>query len=227
MHSNESETPTRTTEPQWWHREWVRQTAATPPAALGLIVPGENLIKLLASWDLYALFYLLFTWLVFRRRTPASLYALGLETRRRQLADRLLGTIAPEKLPIYVAMIALVATIIVLPRLENLGPHPSVVLAICVVAILTCWVVLHASFALVYVGLYAADNGLRFPGGEEPHMSDFIYLATAIGTSYSTPDVTVVSREVRRKITTHSMVSFVFNTLILASAVALVVASVT
>ena len=52
------------------------------------------------------------------------------------------------------------------------------------------------------------------PGGIE-----FLYFALAIGTSASVSDVAVVSRDLRIATMVHSLVSFTFNTVLIAVAV--------
>lgn len=202
---------------RWWHRDAVRQLLAGPPALLGLLVPGNGLLTLLAVWDVFAVVYLLLTWLTFRSRDPAQAGALAMATHRPRRSDRWLAH-SPRQIPQSAAGMAIVA-VVVLPQLGDQGAPSAVVYVVAVVAVVTSWVVLHVGYMLIYAGLYAEGGGLAFPGGEEPHLVDFGYFAVAVGTTFGTTDVDVTQRRVRRHVLTHGVLSFVFNTLIVAIAV--------
>ena len=54
---------------------------------------------------------------------------------------------------------------------------------------------------------------------------DFAYFSFTIGMCYQTSDVTVSSYTIRRTVLVHSMISFAYNTVILALALNLVFGS--
>lgn len=89
------------------------------------------MVKVLASWDIYATLYLLLTWLAFRRRGPAALREVAATSRRRRLADRLFAS-PPAQVSQGAAAIALVATVIVMPQARSLGKSSGLVFAICI-----------------------------------------------------------------------------------------------
>lgn len=91
---------------------------------------------------------------------------------------------------------------------------------------LLSWAFIHIMFALHYAHEYYAEHrgkggGLRFPGKEEPQYWDFLYLAFAIGTSTAVSDVEVTSRAIRRTVTAHGIVAFVFNVTLIALTVSI------
>lgn len=61
-----------------------------------------------------------------------------------------------------------------------------------------------------------ARRGLVFPECPMPDYWDFLYFATSIGATSQTSDVAIRSRAFRRLVTLHAVVSFVFNTMVLA-----------
>jgi uncharacterized membrane protein len=91
-----------------------------------------------------------------------------------------------------------------------------------VATILLSWTFIHMMFALHYAHeFYGEDEGpaggLAFPGGDErPDYWDFVYFAFVIGMTSQVSDVAVTSREIRRTVTAHGIVSFVFNVALLA-----------
>ncbi|MFO0004532.1 MAG: DUF1345 domain-containing protein [bacterium] len=66
---------------------------------------------------------------------------------------------------------------------------------------------------------WQAQQGIAFPGDEEPLFSDFLYLAFTIGMTFQTSDVSFTSRSLRRVVLAHALVSFLFNVVIIAAAV--------
>jgi uncharacterized membrane protein len=91
--------------------------------------------------------------------------------------------------------------------------------------ILVSWLVTQVTFTLHYAHDYyaphdEADTGaahaLTFPGDRNPDYWDFFYFATSFGAASQTSDVIINSKELRRLATLHAIVSFFFNTMVLA-----------
>jgi uncharacterized membrane protein len=92
------------------------------------------------------------------------------------------------------------------------------------------WATLHTIMAFHYAHLFYAPSeepgakgcdtgGLEFPRTKEPAVADFVYFSFVVGMTAQTSDVDVTSREMRNTTVTHAVVSFFFNTVILALAV--------
>ncbi len=63
----------------------------------------------------------------------------------------------------------------------------------------------------------SGGRGLAFPGGEEvPDYWDFVYFALVVGMTSQVSDVGVTSKEIRRTVAVHGVVSFFFNVALLA-----------
>ncbi|WP_075288757.1 DUF1345 domain-containing protein [Pararhizobium arenae] len=104
----------------------------------------------------------------------------------------------------------------------------SLVLAFSAVAL--GWLTIHTMAALHYAHHYwspamdtEADNdnggGLNFPGDDEPGGYDFLYFSFVIGMTGQTSDVAITSTDMRKLNLLHSIVSFFFNTTLVAAAV--------
>lgn len=91
------------------------------------------------------------------------------------------------------------------------------------------WATLHTIMAFHYAHLFYAPpeeksegaktrdtGGLEFPKTKEPAIADFVYFSLVVGMTAQTSDVDVTSREMRRTTVAHGVVSFFFNTVILA-----------
>jgi uncharacterized membrane protein len=86
------------------------------------------------------------------------------------------------------------------------------------------WLVTHVTFALRYAHEFYArdlggpdiDRGLEFPGEKEPDYLDFMYFSLVLGMTFQVSDVQITSRKLRRVAALHGLVSFLFNTVIVA-----------
>jgi uncharacterized membrane protein len=101
-------------------------------------------------------------------------------------------------------------------------------------AVAASWALMHTTYALHYAHHYYGDGplpgdddrgGLAFPGGEEPVYWDFLYFSLVVGMTCQVSDVQITSRAMRRVTLLHSVLSFFFNTIILALAVNLLAGS--
>jgi uncharacterized membrane protein len=97
------------------------------------------------------------------------------------------------------------------------------------VTILLSWLFAHTAFAIHYAHEYygarrpARAPGLIFPGKTEPpDYGDFLYFSFVIGMTCQVSDVQVATRPWRRLVLIHGLVSFLFNTVVLALSINLV-----
>jgi uncharacterized membrane protein len=95
-------------------------------------------------------------------------------------------------------------------------------LILAVVTIVLSWVVVHTAFALHYAHDFyrgKTPGGLQFPSGdtrEDADYWDFVYFSFVIGMTAQVSDVGITDRMIRRTATLHGIISFVFNTALLA-----------
>ena len=144
-----------------------------------------------------------------RHRAPSSLLVAG-----TALSAALFG--------IYALMLLLTAS-------SDSAPAKAVQLTVALVTTLLSWSLVHLLFALEYAKLFylAPDEaedmpppgGLQFPGGHTPDYADFLYFSFIIGVAAQTADVAITSRPMRRRSLAHSLIAFLFNTVILAATI--------
>jgi len=94
---------------------------------------------------------------------------------------------------------------------------PQLILA--VVTIVLSWAMIHSTFALHYAHEYyrgAKGGGLAFPGDDKPDYWDFVYFSFVIGMTAQVSDVGITDKMIRRTATAHGVVSFIFNTALVA-----------
>jgi uncharacterized membrane protein len=125
-------------------------------------------------------------------------------------------------------VVAVVSLFILLQSPE--APDP-LQLALSLATVALGWFTIHTMTALHYAHLYwrpeGTENekhgGLEFPGGTEPGAYDFLYFAFVTGMTAQTSDVAITSTGMRKFNLIHSVVSFFFNTVLVAAAVNVVI----
>ncbi len=146
------------------------------------------------------------------------------ETRRRAAAYD------PGRQALWVVVlvsstISLVAATLVVR--EGRGDTRALHVALCVATVVISWLVTHSAFTLRYAHLYYRDadraGGIELPGGEPPDDLDFAYFAFTIAMCFQVSDATISSRQIRRAVLGQALLSFLYNTVILALALNLIV----
>ncbi|MGB9039459.1 MAG: DUF1345 domain-containing protein, partial [Acinetobacter calcoaceticus] len=117
----------------------------------------------------------------------------------------------------------LVAILIQLSQLPSESSAKLGHVALALLTIVSAWLFMHSVFALHYAhDFYMAlsrneeNGGLDFPGTEHPTYPDFLYFSYIIGTSAQTADVSITTKHMRLLNLFHAVLSFGFNTTILA-----------
>ena len=93
--------------------------------------------------------------------------------------------------------------------------------------ILLFWLVTQIAFTFHYAHVFYQpdegpepfEGGLAFPADDTPDYWDFLYFATSIGAASQTSDVSIRTKSLRRLVTLHAILSFFFNTAVLALAI--------
>jgi uncharacterized membrane protein len=107
------------------------------------------------------------------------------------------------------------------------GSGKALHIALAAVTILLSWLVTQVVFTFHYAHeFYRPDDseeqragGLEFPQDNSPDYWDFFYFATSIGAASQTSDIAIRTKALRRLVTLHAIISFFFNTAVLALAI--------
>jgi uncharacterized membrane protein len=154
-------------------------------------------------------------------------------------ADYLRRNARKTDLPVQIIFVVTLAVICVaifgLFQVVYDSPDPRPLrLAFSLAAIPLGWFTIHLMAALHYAHLYwwpgdrkgtakgkenGPRGGLDFPGDAPPGGWDFLYFSTVIGMTAQTADTGISSTAMRRAVLLHGVVSFFFNTVIVAAAV--------
>jgi uncharacterized membrane protein len=102
------------------------------------------------------------------------------------------------------------------------APAQAIRLGLASLTILCSWFFLNLVFAVHYAHDFYGGGprrGLDFPGTEHPDYWDFLYFSVTIGAALQTSDVSIGTPRMRRLVLGHTLLAFLFNTLIVALAV--------
>ena len=191
--------------------------AAAAGAAAPLMLTGSPSLvtRALFGWNVGVWLYLvLIVWLM----THAD------HTRLRRVAvAHAEGALTVLTVVIVAAVVSLGAIVVELAAAKAPGARyalPHLLFALATVA--GSWLLVPTMFALSYASRYyqgATASGLKFPSDEpdfKPDYWDFLYFSFTIAVASQTADVSATTRAMRRLVLLQSLLSFVFNTTILA-----------
>ena len=100
--------------------------------------------------------------------------------------------------------------------------HSVPALTLATVTIALSWAAVHTVFALHYAHEFyrgGKPGGLQFPSGdthENADYWDFVYFSFVIGMTAQVSDVGITDKTIRRTATAHGIVSFIYNTALVA-----------
>ncbi|RTQ49705.1 DUF1345 domain-containing protein [Hymenobacter gummosus] len=191
--------------------------AALAAVTYGLLPAGPHLLtRVVAGWDAFALVSLLLLWAAIVTADADHIRAVvRVEDpgRRWSFVFILLASLA--------SLLAVVALLDVL-RARTTGPLGPYAL-LSVTGVMAAWLLVHTLFTLRYAHLYydpdldGGEGGLLFPGAAAaPDYLDFAYFAFVIGMTAQTADISISGRLLRRLALLHGLISFGFNTAVVA-----------
>jgi uncharacterized membrane protein len=133
----------------------------------------------------------------------------------------------PGRTLVYVIVVltssaSLLAATVLVSTMRNMEPGSKHMLAgLCLLAVVLAWSLTHTAFVFRYAHLYYREDaegvgGVEFPGKLPPTYLDFAYFAFTVGMCFQVSDVCVTSWQIRRAVLLHAVISFAYNSIILA-----------
>jgi len=177
--------------------------------------------KILCIWDAGMISFLAATWVLMMQAKS--------KTMRRNAQSQDEGRLVILSIVTTAACASIFAIAFILK--ETKGKDVSILiphLLLAVVTIIGSWLLVHTIFAMHYAHEYYQDHqtqsdckagGLDFPEDIEPDYWDFLYFSFVIGMTSQVSDIQITSRSMRRLSLLHSVLSFFFNTAIVAMSI--------
>lgn len=186
---------------------------------VGLLIPGkeEPLTRALIGWNSAVWIYLIsMIWIIARSD----------HHKVREIADKQDESAGLVMLSLtlcaVLSMSAIVSEVINIPHVSP--DERAMRYAFTAMTVAGSWLLLGFLFCFHYAHMFYRAAGkrlpLRFPGRlTEPDYWDFLYFSFTIAVAFQTSDVSVVTRQMRRLVLGQSVLSFVFNVVIIGLSV--------
>ncbi len=210
-------------------RGHVRTLLAFAVAVAAFVVLPRSLApsaRLIASWDIGAVFLLAALSLMFASSPPARMP----ERAERQQEG--------EWTAFWITVGAVVFSFVAVTRALSGTSHltaraADIRVGLVAATLLLSWLVTQSIFAARYAHEWyerrasgELARGLSFPDEDEPDYWDFVYFSVVLGMTFQVSDVAIGARPLRRLAAVHGFLGFVFNTVIVALTVNLAAALV-
>jgi uncharacterized membrane protein len=186
--------------------------AATLIAAL--VAGGGWTVAVPAGWAAMAVVTVAATWFRIRGMSPEETAAHAqAEDYSRPIADLIV-------LSASVASLVSVGFALVEARHSG-GTGKGLLIALAVAVVACSWLAVHFVFAVRYGDLYYGDpvGGVTFNQDDRPDYRDFAYFALTIGMTFQVSDTNITDKSIRRQVTRHALLSYLFGTVIVALAI--------
>ncbi|TAH00691.1 MAG: DUF1345 domain-containing protein [Sphingobacteriales bacterium] len=176
--------------------------------------------NLLLVWCAYSGVNLVLDWLIILKNNATDV--------KKFAADEDSSKVLVFIFVVFGALFSLLAVFILLVSIKKNTSQYATQALLSVVAVGLSWFLIHTVFTLRYAHLFyrkfkkGTPKGLLFPGNEEPDYTDFAYFSFTIGMTFQVSDVEITSKEIRKLTLLHAILSFAFNTAIIALSINLI-----
>ena len=177
----------------------------------------ERMTRVMIGWDVFSVCMIIISGVIFSTMRPRQIRVLA----KQEDAGRIVVFFI-----VLVAILgSLMGVLLLLQNKEAWKLGKSVETFIYISGVICSWVLLHTMFAYRYALLYYGEHpldpdmhtvGLQIPNELWPDYLDFAYFSFVIGMTFQVSDIEISSRHIRRVALVHGMISFLFNTVIVA-----------
>jgi uncharacterized membrane protein len=171
----------------------------------------------LIGWDVAALVFFVWTW--------ATIWNLDANLTSKHAVREDPSRVGADAVVVVASLASLGALAVVLLGAGNTsgtGKILSVLLG--VFSVVLAWATVHTVFALRYAELYYSEHpgGIDFPHDNRPCYRDFAYVAFTIGMTFQVSDTGFQSTDFRTVALRHSLIAYIFGTVIVATTINLI-----
>jgi uncharacterized membrane protein len=173
---------------------------------------------ILITWMAFSLSVIIMIWIAFLSSHPREVRKIA------KLQDS--SRVMLFAFVIISSVISLAAVYYLLKSAKGHSSNADTHIVLAITAVFISWWLVHTTFTTRYAHIYYDLNkddgsprkggGLQFPDECEPDYLDFVYFSFVIGMTFQVSDVEISSRQIRRLAWLHGLISFIFNTAIVA-----------
>ena len=177
----------------------------------------DALARLMIGWDSFSLLMIVFGWITFFRTNAKQIRAQAKVQDENRVVIFIIVLIA--------TLAGLIAVIIlIITKTEN--HHQSELkIPVAIAGMFLSWLLIHTTFTLRYAHIFYGNHdehpdthagGLDFPKENKPDYLDFAYFSFGVGMTFQVSDVEISSKRLRRLVLLHSLISFIYATIMIA-----------
>lgn len=216
--------------PTWVHRLpsiyklLVSFAVSTIISVCLLSVHMEGMTRVMIGWDIFSVCMIVISGVIFSTMRPRQIRVLAKQEDA--------GRIVVFFIVLGATVGSLMGILLLLQNKDAWQLSKGIETFIYLTGVVCSWVLLHTMFAYRYALLYYGDHpldpdshtvGLQIPNELWPDYLDFAYFSFVIGMTFQVSDIEISSRTIRRVALLHGMLSFLFNTVIVALTINVIV----
>lgn len=177
----------------------------------------DVLTHIMIGWDAFSICMIVMTWITFFITTAKQ---IRIQSKVQDPNRSIIFII------ILISTLASFLTVLLLVLTKKDGESGAAWrMPIAVAGMLFSWILIHTTFTLRYAHIFYGDHkskpnthagGLDFPGDSLPDYLDFAYFSFVLGMTFQVSDVQISSKRFRRLALLHGLISFIFDTTLLA-----------
>ena len=183
----------------------------------------DILTHAMIGWDTFSLCMIVQNWITFSITTSQQIR----EQSKVQDSSRTLIFL----IILISTLASFLAVMLLLITKEKFKNAESFHLVIAITGMVLSWFFIHTIFTLRYAHIFYGDDdenpgthagGLEFPGDKKPDYLDFAYFAFVLGMTFQVSDIQITSKRLRRIAMVHGLLSFGYNTIMIALTINLI-----
>ncbi len=177
----------------------------------------DELTHVMISWDVFSVCMIIMSWATFFITTSQQIR----EQAKVQDSSRVLIFITV----LISTFASFLAVLLLIISKKEFKSTETLHLIIAIAGMLFSWFLIHTIFTFRYAHIFYVDHeekpnthagGLEFPDDKKPDYMDFAYFSFVLGMTFQVSDVEVTSKRLRRLVLLHGILSFGFNTIMIA-----------
>lgn len=183
----------------------------------------DALTHFMIGWDTFSLCMIIMSWITFLITTPQKIR----QQSKVQDSSRVIIFI----IILISTFASFLAVLLLLVTKQQFKSAETFHLIIAIAGMVLSWFLIHTIFTLRYAHIFYGDDeetpethaaGLKFPDDTEPDYFDFAYFAFVLGMTFQVSDVQITSKQFRRMAMLHGLLSFGYNTIMIALTINLI-----
>ncbi len=210
------------------HYNWIVKISGYQKLGLSIMLSVVAFVLLLflhleiftraaIAWNIFALSMIVMSWMLFCTTKAGEQHAV---VEKQDDGLKVIFTVV-----LISVCASLFGVVFLIARKNDSMANKDLNTVVTLLAVALSWIMLHTIFTIRYAHLYHDHNrlhtgsdvgGIEFPDKVKPDYLDFAYFSFVIGMTFQVSDVCVTSSMVRRYVLMHSLLSFMFNTIIVA-----------